>query len=245
MKFAGLKIKKAIVAVVVTSVVVLVFFSCAREKALPDSEEIHQKNDEYELLKRQGYSEENPFILATGLDPGEFIQWTQDPANGHYKETKMEELTFSVTHKPADYIICMEQKSELIPMNVSQQRKEELKGLEQYEIKIALNEGSGELLKHQLGSVAEYSDRVNYFAFKMQKDITMQTDKGEIVPCTLFHFERTYDVVPYCKFLIGFKPTEGSTKTIVFRDKTFGKGTLQFLFFEKDLMTQPLLNTSL
>lgn len=98
-------------------------------------------------------------------------------------------------------------------------------------------------MKYDLGSGADYKGRVEYYAFKFEKDIIMVTG-NDTIPCSIFHFERTFDVAPYSSFLLGFKiPVKDKRKdrTIIIDDQIFNKGTVKFLFSEKRISTLPKL----
>src|SRR5256885_770874 len=83
----------------------------------------------------------------------------------------------------------------------------------------------------QISSDEEYSDRVNYCAFKFQNDISLYDGKDSI-PCSLFHFERAFDIVPYGKFILGFAKSNHpeNAETFIVYDKIFHKGLIKFTF---------------
>ena len=118
--------------------------------------------------------------------------------------------------------------------------------MQYYDLKIELKDGQGEFLKYKLASSNEdYEKRVKYCAFDMQKDIKLLAG-NDSMPCTLFHFERAYDLAPYGIFLLGFPLSKiGSDKeaAIVIQDKLFNKGILKFTFSESELKNLPKLKT--
>lgn len=182
---------------------------------------------------------------AQKLNVQDYINWIQNPGNGFKKEKSIDDITFSVLFKPYEYIICQEEKTQTIYDSIIIRKTGELNEMQYFDLKIELNDGQGELLKHQLTSVEEYNKRVNYFAFEMQKDIQL-LDGRDTVSCLLFHFERAYDVSPLSTFLLGFpltKNIESKEKTLIFYDRTFNKGVLKFTFKKDELKTLPKLQT--
>lgn len=179
------------------------------------------------------------------MDVEDYVQWVQDPENGFRKEKKIDDMTFSVQYKPYEYIACMEEKKTEMEDSIVKQKVLELSDMDYFDLKISLNEGNGELLKYKLSSSQQYTDRVNYFAFQMQKDIQL-VDGNDTIPCALYHFERTYDVAPSGTFLLGFSAAKKKIKgdrTLVVYDRTFNKGLLKFRFKKQELKNLPKLKT--
>jgi hypothetical protein len=179
------------------------------------------------------------------LAPREYVQWMQDPENGIKKEKTIDDVIFSALYKPSEYIICMEEKKDQLTDSLVKKRQEEFSDMEYFDLTIALESGQGELLKHGLTSIAQYDERVQYFAFEMQKDIKLVED-GDTIPCGLYHFERAYDVAPYSKFMLGFvknKKTGSKERTLVFYDRVFNKGLIKFTYTDEDFNNIPKLKT--
>jgi hypothetical protein len=175
----------------------------------------------------------------------EYIKWVKDPRNGLLKIKAMDELEYAVQYKPYPYIICMEEQTDKLADTMVSRKIKELESVQYYDLKISLKDGQGELLKSKLGSADEYDKRVKYFAFGMQQDIQL-VDGTDTLPCIMYHFERAYDVAPYCTVLLGFendKTKSGKQKTVLVYDKTFNKGLLKFTFKENRLQTLPKLLT--
>jgi hypothetical protein len=180
------------------------------------------------------------------LSPKEYVQWLRDVNNGINKEKTIDDITFSIQYKPSEYIVCMEEKKDQLSDSLLKGRQKELTDMEYYDLTIGLASGQGELLKHDLKSTAQYEERVNYFAFNMQHDINLVED-GDTIPCGLYHFERTYDVAPYSKFLLGFvkgKHSKPKERTLAFYDKIFNKGLIKFTYTDEDFNNIPKLKTN-
>ena len=214
----------------------ILFFSCSENK------EQTNKGDNI-----GGNSQTNENKISAGqtvLDPAEYIEWMRNEDNGFRKEKTVDDLTFTVQYKTQEYIACIEQRGDPLPDSILKRKSKELEGMEYYDFKISMNDGAGELLKYKLETNQQYNDRVNYFAFGMQKDIVLMDGKDSI-PCGLYHFERAYDVSPTAVVLLGFPASKknNSDKTLIVYDRTFNKGTLKFMFKANELNNKPKLQT--
>jgi len=191
---------------------------------------------------------ENGYIPANDSDlmnVQEYVQWIQDVRHGFRKELNAGEFTFSAQFKPYEYIVCLEEHTSEIPDTLIKRKVEELNGMQYYDLRIRLNGSGGELLKHNSSSDQQYSDRVNYFSFEMQKDIHL-VEGTDTLACQLYHFERTFDVSPTSTILLGFPistQTNSEVKTLVVYDRTFNNGLLKFTFSKKVLKNLPKLKT--
>src|ERR1035437_2351097 len=201
------------------------FFSCTNKDNMHERQEgkdAAAKNDETKLLA-----------------PDEFVRWVKDEDHGLKKEKKIGDIVFSAQYKPVEYVICMEERSTHISDSVVKRKKSELGDMLYLDFKIALEKGEGELLKYKLSSMAEYGDRVNYFSFKMQNDIFL-VDGNDTISCTLFHFERAYDAVPYSTFVLGFpNNNKAGNKTLIYHDNIFKKGIIKLEFENNNLKAVP------
>lgn len=182
---------------------------------------------------------------SLSLEPGEYVQWIQDPENGLKKEKTIDDMIFTLQYKPHEYIVCMEEREPQLQDSLVKRKVGELSDMQYYDFKITLKKGEGELLKFKLNSPEEYNERINYFAFNMQKDIQL-VEGNDTLPCSLFHFERAYDVTPSSVFMLGFplsKNNPEDDKTLIVYDKTFNKGFIKFTFSNKELKNLPKLKT--
>jgi hypothetical protein len=177
------------------------------------------------------------------LSSEKYIQWVEDEENQMTRSKTIDDLEFELQYKPVDYIISMEESDSVLTDSLINERRKELEGMYYFDFKIALKDGSGELLKHELGSAEEYEARVEYFAFKMQNDLSLTID-NEKIPCSLFHFERAYDVAPYSIFLLGFIKgqttyDENTEVKFEYHDQIFQKGIIKFIYTIHELNNTP------
>jgi hypothetical protein len=198
--------------------------------------------DNNEIAEQSMSEATNTLVM---LEPEEYVQWIQNPENGFKKEKTIDDLIFTAQYKPNEYIICMEERAPQLQDSLVKRKLEELSELQYFDFKITLKAGEGELLKYKLSSSDEYNKRVNYFAFNMQNDIQL-VEGNDTLPCSLFHFERAYDITPSSTFLLGFPVNKNSgkeDKTLIVYDKTFNKGFIKLTFSNNELKNLPKLKT--
>ena len=182
---------------------------------------------------------------AEKMNPQEYVQWVQNSENGFKKEKTIDDLVFAVQYKPLEYIVCMEERKSELADSIVKKKVSELSDMQYFDLKIMIKNAQGELLKYNLNSQEQYDNRVKYFSFHMQQDIQL-IDGNDTIPCSLFHFERAYDITPYSTFLLGFALSNNSKqedKTLIVYDKTFNKGLLKFTFKQNELYNLPKIKT--
>ncbi len=219
-------------ATIIFGLMIFGAISCQRGDGLGGSQLVSLFNDKKTI----------PYSLL----PSELVDWVQDVNNGLKQEKTIGEISFSLQYKPYSYIISMEERSDSISASIVGSKTKELEGMEYYDFKIKLNNGSGEVLKYNLSSVEEYAKRVEYFSFQMNKDLWL-VEGSDSIPCSLFHFERGYDAAPYSTFLLGFahnkKPKTDNEISFVFQDRIFQKGIIKFSLNRSKLENIPKLKT--
>lgn len=196
--------------------------------------------------KNNNNENKNKDLKTLMLEPRAYVKWFQDEENGLNKIRTIDDIKFSLQYKPAEYVICMEEQQDNLSSDLIKQKKEFLTGMEYFDLTIALAEGNGDILKHNLMSTDKYDERVKYFAFDMQHNI-MLIAENDTIPCGLYHFERTYNLAPYSKFLLGFEIenlTNINEWTIVFTDNIFNKGEIKFIYTNEEINNIPKLKTN-
>jgi hypothetical protein len=178
------------------------------------------------------------------LEPGRYVQWCQNTDNGLKKNKEIGDITYLLFYKPIEYVIAQELQSDSISQSIYRRKNSELEGLDYFDFKIQLTSSEGELLKYRVGSTVEYQERLNYFAFQMQKDLKM-VEGMDTIDCELFHFERAYDVAPYAVFLLGFpkQNSDAKERTFFYQDNMFHKGIIKFTYTKEEMRDVPKLKT--
>ena len=184
-------------------------------------------------------------ISVLQLPSNNFIAWVREPTNGLRKEHRVNEFTFSMFQKPSQYLALIDSRGEILSDSILKQREMEYSEMEYYDLIISVDSLQGEILKYNLSSKNDYEARIKYCAFEMQKDISMVND-GDTLPCSIFHFERAYDVTPRCTFLLAFDAKgikKDKPRTIVYEDNLFKNGIIKFHYTVNDISVLPKLAT--
>ncbi len=187
----------------------------------------------------------SPALKDNYISPYEYVEWVKNPEHNLNRTKEINEFTFTLLNKPLDYIISIDQRKESITGSEYTKLKNEFGDLMYFDFTIEAAKAPTELLKYKVSGEAEYQRRVTYFSYEMQKDFSL-IDDLDTLPCILFHYERTYDIVPYGKVLLGFNPLKnisGKTFEFMYHDKVFNNGYIKFTIRKSDLENIPKLKT--
>lgn len=167
------------------------------------------------------------------------LEYVNNETNGYIKSKTIGSITYYGVLKPFDFLLAQER---LKQKNNNLQRKD-FENLQYFDLRIKVNGTKQEFIKHELESVLQYKQRVNYCAFEMQNDIKL-IDGKDTLNCVLFHFERGFDIISYGHFILGFENHEGemvNPKGLIFNDRLFNNGTIKFMFHPGLLVKEPVL----
>jgi len=159
----------------------------------------------------------------------------------HVYETKIKEVNFKLKHITNPQM-ALQQISDIETARQSQfdSLVKAYEGFLFFNLEIKIDDFNDEILNYKPGNgVDPYSERIDYYAFKMQKDITLVLNEKDTVPCILYHYERTYGVSPESDFMIGFKPLSLKNAVLVYDNRFLTTGTVKFALNEKELTDQP------
>ncbi|MBL1231533.1 MAG: hypothetical protein COA31_002330 [Flavobacteriales bacterium] len=166
------------------------------------------------------------------LNVKDYLAWVNNPENGLKVSKEIKDYKIELFYKPAEYIAINEQKTTEIDTALFFQRIKEIKDFQYYTLKIESLKGT-EMMRTNISSEHEYSQRLQYFSDLVQYDLSLE-ENNDTLSCQLFHFERNYGVAPYNNIVLGFpKPTQESAKTLVFNDQMLGIGKIK-LKIEKE-----------
>lgn len=166
------------------------------------------------------------------LNVKDYLAWVNNPENGLKVSKEIKEYKIELFYKPVEYIAINEQKTTEIDTALFFQRIKEIKDFQYYTLKIESLKGT-EMMRTNISSEHEYSQRLQYFSDLVQYDLLLE-ENNDTLTCQLFHFERNYGVAPYNNIVLGFpKPTQENAKTLVFNDQLLGIGKIK-LKIEKE-----------
>lgn len=110
-----------------------------------------------------------------------------------------------------------------------------------FNLEISIDNFNDDLLKYKLGGDVEfnYSQLVEYYAFKMQRDINMVQNDKDTIPCVLYHYERNYGISPKTNIMLGFKVPSLKNTVFVYENKHLKTGTIKIIIQEKEILNHP------
>jgi hypothetical protein len=171
----------------------------------------------------------------------EFVSWCSNEENQLSKTKTISEMMYKVIFLPPESMAYMELKTGQYDLETFRKTSESYKGMSYFNFRLELNNGNGELLKYNVNSPAHYEERIKYVSFYMEKDLYLVQGGDTIYP-GLYHFERTYEVVPFLTVMLAFDNKKFDREkefTLVYNDKLFEKGLVKFNYHHKQLIDVP------
>lgn len=166
------------------------------------------------------------------LSVEKYISWVEDEENGLKVNKTIGNFTYSILYKPMAYEALLRLRGETITDSSYKSALKMMDSLQFITLRIKAGNGTKELLKTNLGSSDDYYSRIEYCSFQMQNDITL-IEGDDTIPCSLFHFERIYDIAPEAVFVMSFPRSrfaiDGQHKTdmiLSFEDRLFDNGKI-------------------
>lgn len=211
-------------------VLLTTLWSCSADTA----NETETVNDEHLSLSN----------TKTELPLEEFVKWVGDKQNDLSKSKEISEMKYHLTYVPKECMAFLELKDEAYTPEEFNSALNSYKTMSYFNFRIELKDGKGELLKYNLTSPQQYTERINYVSFGMQKDIFLVQEKDTLLP-GLYHFERTFDVAPFTTVMLAFDNEKFDPEkefTIVYNDRLFNKGYIKYNYQPKQLIDLPNLS---
>lgn len=180
----------------------------------------------------------------TSLRPVDYISWAESNESGLRAKVSCGLLDCYIQYRPIEYIILKESEDDLSTLSRKKfkDRRKELEGLDYYTFTIALKDGRKDVVKALSGNPDEYNYLLLYFANHLQKDLKLAAGV-DTLDCKLFHFERTYGITSYVKFVIGFEPISARKKAenriILYHGDKLGLPEISLSLAEKDIQNNP------
>lgn len=115
-------------------------------------------------------------------------------------------------------------------------------GITQFKLSVSAKGFNDEFIKQDKPEPSVYEERVKYYSFAMQQDVFAVTGKNDTIPCSIYHFERSYGISPISIFLLGFeKLPVGNDIRIIIKEKVFSEQELKFDFSSDEIKNVPQL----
>lgn len=174
------------------------------------------------------------------LSPEAYIRWINKNKGLVSCSKEIEGIIFDVQYQPAEFMVLHEFKQhETINPELFRKRLAERKDMERYVINISLATKDYYILKYELKGPSDYSERINYYSFRVDKDLYLIRE-DDTVSCLIHHFERSYGVTPGITITAGFPAAEReriTERTLVLQDRVFNRGRVNIKL--KDLHKIP------
>ncbi|HXA01109.1 MAG TPA: hypothetical protein VNW99_03920 [Cytophagaceae bacterium] len=174
------------------------------------------------------------------LNPAEYTEWVKDYSHGLHKMKTVGDIVFDLQCKPVEFIVVNEQKGNIPDKELLDTRVNELSKNQYYTLSLKVKDKTVDFLKYKVTSEKEFYEKLYYYSFAFQNDIFLE-DGGKMLPCKLFHFERSYDLKKSRTFELSFPAAENSTsdKTIVINSKDLNCGPVRIKINQDDLNSTP------
>lgn len=179
----------------------------------------------------------------TELPLEQLVQWVSKEENDLSKIKEISEMSYHLSYMPKECMAYMELKNKAYSEDELQKVLSYYNEMTYFNFRIELKKGQGELLKYELKSPQQYTERISYVSFEMQKDIYLVQGKDTLLP-GLYHFERTFDVAPFTTVMLAFdnkKFNPNDEFTVVYNDRLFNKGFIKYNYKPKQLIDLPNL----
>lgn len=174
----------------------------------------------------------------------DFVSFVKNEENDLVKEKQVSDIKFRMSFMPKECLAYLELKSDTENVNKLKETIKHYEGMSYFNLRLELESGEGELLKHNLSSAMQYEARVRYLSFEIQKDIFLIQGNDTISP-GMYHFERIYEVAPYATIMLAFddaKFKKDQDFTIVYNDKLFNKGLIKYYYKQNQLIDLPKIS---
>lgn len=178
---------------------------------------------------------------AKVTDAVSYLKYIENKDNGLVKEYKNEELglQISVQYKSPVYMAIKEFDTENFRYDSMTAIAGEYDGAYHFGFKISSAVNGYDVIKAKLAP-KEYLDRITYLSTDVSKDFKLVMGL-DTLPCAICHFERTFNITPHNEFMLVFPGNTKSKENIklIYDDKTFGIGKLEFDFKRKHFLNIP------
>lgn len=146
------------------------------------------------------------------LDPKSYTQWVLNPKNGLQSKSAVGPYDFIINYLPSEYMILKEANGRTMDRKEFSRKRQELKNTEYYSLLINLNNGKKNVVKSLVDDTKiPASDMVKYLAYDLQHDIKLVSGV-DTLKCKFLHFEETYEVTSYARFLAAFDVSDDDKK---------------------------------
>lgn len=164
----------------------------------------------------------------------------EEKEKGFY-ETKLKDVNFKLSYIPAEAMALRE----LGDLSQASQASfdtlvKSYEGLLFFDMAISIDHFNEEMIHYGIvtNDEASFENRVAYYSFGMQKDISLISGM-DTIPCTAYHYERNYGISPQNHFMLGFRTSRVKDVVLVYHNQLLATGPVKFALKEQDLTYHP------
>lgn len=177
---------------------------------------------------------------SKSLDKNEYLKYIEDEKNGATVAKVLDDINYSLTYCPEDYIIAKEFKVDKINQKNFNQKKKDLAGHDYFKMRINYKNSNKEVILYNTTNEQDVKERYEYLSYGFEENIfVLRNNKQDTIPPALYHFERTYGIVPYLDLFFTFKKDSLNSKDekihVLVNDNLFSNTVLTFEFEKKQL----------
>ena len=166
------------------------------------------------------------------------MKWIQDYNNGLRVQKIVGDYKLDLQFTPIDYVLLQREMNGTNSSEHETGEKAALEGFQYYILTVsALPEGK-DFINHNIDSQSDKQKKLYYFSFLFQQDI--QLEEGEnLLPCVLYHFERSADVNGSRKVVLGFEnpAKEAKEARLVITSDEFGSLPIKIKISKNNIPT--------
>lgn len=175
------------------------------------------------------------------LERGAYISFVTDPESGLIKKQEFGDISIEVFYQPLEFVYLKERKDKPISIRDFTVWKKNRTEYEYYVVRL-VNHKVKEIAEYKSSGFNEYASKLDYLVAGFQDDINMVSGK-DTMPCSLFHYERSYGLSGNNNFNVIFKKdTVATEQTMMIDLSVFDLGRVKFTFNKNELKDIPKLS---
>lgn len=180
---------------------------------------------------------------TTVVDAVNYIKYIDNTENGLVQEYANEEkaLKLKAQYKTPEYLAIKEIGVEAFHPDSIVTLAKEFDGGYHFNFTISSSVSGYDVIKEKL-SPSDYLKRITYLTGEIRKDFKLVSGL-DTLPCVVCHYERNYNISPNNVFILVF-PYQQKTEsdlTLLYDDKLFNQGIVEFKFKNKNIKNTPKL----
>lgn len=210
------------------------------------------ENNEHENNTRNEIEDLIIVDKPVSLEKDEYITSVIPNSQNGLRSTKtVDGFEFSLSYEPAELMVLKDYDGKISEESFEKEVRSRNHFL-YFTLRIKNTDSKvTELLQHNLTSADEYTERLKYYSFNVQKDLKLQI-AGDTVECCLATYERSYSLSPELTVSLAFPLKEQTADAIekrqlkerlniTFNEKVFNNGMINFSFHPNVVNTIPTL----